>query len=41
MEVEGILTPICIYPKNKYENMTIRELVVHLKSAKTELGELL
>lgn len=37
MEVEGILTPICIYSKNKCENMLVSELIEHLEKAKTEL----
>lgn len=40
MEIEGILTPICIYPKNEKENLTYGELTVHLEKTKQELVKL-
>jgi len=30
MEIESILTPICIYAKNQKENLTYEELTLHL-----------
>lgn len=41
MEIEGILTPICIYSKNKKENLTYHELSWYLEKIKEELKELL
>lgn len=41
MEIEGILTPICIYSKNEKENLTYDELSWHLEKTKEELKELL
>lgn len=41
MEIEGILTPICIYPKNEKENLTYNELAMHLEQTKEELTRLL
>lgn len=41
MEIEEILTPICIYPKNEKENLTYKELSRHLESTKEELEKLL
>jgi len=37
IEVENILSPICIYSKNKKESLTTKELTKHLVSAKAEL----
>ena|SRR3989338_906357 len=37
MEIEGILTPICIYPKNEKENLSYAELIWHLEKTKEEL----
>lgn len=41
IETEGILTPICIYPKNQKENLTFEELTLHLKKTEEELVVLL
>lgn len=41
MEIEGILTPICIYSKSEKENLTYRELSWHLERTKEELKALL
>lgn len=41
VEVDGILTPICIYSKNEKENLTYGELSWHLEKTKEELKELL
>ncbi len=37
MEIEGILTPICIYSKNEKENLTHIEMAIHLECTKREL----
>ncbi|MFH1284748.1 MAG: type II toxin-antitoxin system RelE/ParE family toxin [Candidatus Peregrinibacteria bacterium] len=37
LEFEKILTPICIYSKNKKENLTSAELAKHLEETKIEL----
>jgi len=41
MEVEGILTPIFIYPKNEKESLTKDEIIYHLTKTKEELQKLL
>lgn len=41
VEIEGILTPICIYPKNEKENLNYTELTWHLEKIKEELTLLL
>lgn len=41
LEIYGILTPICIYPKNEKENVSYGELTFHLKMTKEELKKLL
>ena len=41
MEIEGILTPVCIYPKNEKGNLTYGELAVHLEKIKQELVQLI
>ena len=41
MEVDGILTPLCIYPKNEKENLSYNELTWHLEKAKEELQKLI
>jgi len=41
MEIDGILTPICIYPKNEKENLNYDELIWHLEKTKEELRQLL
>lgn len=41
VEVDGYLSPICIYPKNEKENLTYDELSWHLEKTKEELKELL
>lgn len=41
MEIDGILTPICIYPKNEKENLNYDELTWHLEKTKGELKQLL
>lgn len=41
LEVEGILCPICIYSKNKKENLSLKELNDFLEKTKEELSKLL
>ena len=41
MEIEGILTPICIYPKNEKDNVNYSEMIYHLEQTKQELRMLL
>ncbi len=41
MEVDGYLSPICIYPKNEKENLTFKEMAEHLESVKRDLGDLI
>lgn len=41
MEIEGILTPICIYSKNEKENLTYNELSWHLEKIEGELKKIL
>ena len=41
LEIEGILTPICIYSKNEKENLNYKELTFHLERTKEELKGLL
>ncbi|MBD3360181.1 hypothetical protein GF366_00090 [Candidatus Peregrinibacteria bacterium] len=41
LEIEKILTPICIYSKNEKENLTKSELTDHLGQTKSELEFLL
>lgn len=41
MEIEDILTPICIYAKNEKENLSYSELTWHLDKTKEELAKLL
>ena len=41
MEIEGILTPVCIYPKNEKGNLEFAELSWHLDKIKEELSILL
>lgn len=41
MEIERILTPVCIYPKNEKGNLTYEELAFHLEQIKYELNKLL
>ncbi len=38
MEIEKILTPICIYSKNVKENLSYEELTRHLMKTKEELA---
>lgn len=40
LELEGILAPICIYPKNEKEDLTYAELTHHLKKTKENLMNL-
>ena|SRR3989338_2132845 len=37
MEIEGILTPIYIYSKNEKENLTHKELAIHLERTRRDL----
>jgi len=37
MQIEGILTPVCIYSKSYKENLTKAELTKHLANIKSEL----
>ena len=37
LEIEKILTPICIYEKNSKSNMTKKELTHHLEKIQSEL----
>lgn len=41
MEIEGILSPICIYSKNEKENLTFQEMETHLEQTKVELAVML
>lgn len=41
IEIQNILTPICIYSKNQKENLTYEELMLHLRKTKGELMKLL
>jgi len=41
MEVEEILTPVCIYTKSEKENLSYEELIHHLIKTKAELVNLL
>lgn len=41
MEVDGILTPIYMYPKNEKENLNYEELTWHLEKTKQELQKLI
>lgn len=41
MEIERILTPICIYFKSEKENLAYDELTWHLEKTKEELATLL
>lgn len=41
LEIDGILAPLCIYAKNQKENLTLGELILHIKKTREELIELL
>lgn len=41
IEIQGILAPLCIYPKNQKENLTFEELTWHLKKTKEDLAQML
>lgn len=41
MEIEGILTPVCIFQKSEKENVSYRELTWHLEKIKEELSHFL
>ncbi|MCK9186506.1 type II toxin-antitoxin system RelE/ParE family toxin [Candidatus Gracilibacteria bacterium] len=41
LEIKGILCPICIYPKNEKENLSLKELNDALERTKEELVKLL
>lgn len=37
IEIDGYLSPICIYPKNEKENLTHKEMSEYLDQTKEEL----
>lgn len=37
VEIEGILSPVYIYPKNERENLKLNDLTLHLECIKNEL----
>lgn len=37
IEIQGILAPVCIYSKNKQENLGFEELTWHVNRVKEEL----
>ncbi len=41
VEINKILTPIAIYPKNEKENLSLNETAMHLEMVKNELSAFL
>ena len=37
VEIDGLISPLCIYPKSDQENLSVHELTWHLNIVKTEL----